>query len=228
MKILLSVAFLLFTTVDFAQDSSYAQWQLEAQTNIRMHPKFNNAKKSPEQIAADDKLIAEYVAQEGSRQKASEKLVLLGFNYLYKDDIKTAMYRFNQAWLLNPENENAFWGFGAIYLSFSDIEKAVAQYDEGLKMNPKSTNLLTDKGTAYMYKYQQELLPADMDRAIELLLQSYAIDKTNQNTVFKLSACYFFKEDCPNALKYLIECEALGGQPITDEYRDAVKAKCAK
>ena len=136
------------------------------------------------------------------------------------------MYRFNQAWLLNPENENAFWGFGAIYLSFGDIDNALAQYDEGLGMNPKSTNLLTDKATAYMYKFQQELLPADMDRAITLLLQSYAIDKTNQNTLFKLSACYFFKDDCANTLKYLKECEALGGQPITDEYREAVKSKC--
>lgn len=228
MKIIYSVALILMFASVFGQDGSYAQWQLEAQTNIRLHPKFNNAKKTPEQIAADEKLIADYIAQEGSRQKGSERLVMLGFNYLYKDDIKTAMYRFNQAWLLNPENEDAFWGFGAIYLSFGDIEKALAQYDEGLKMNPKSTNLLTDKGTAYMYKYQQELLPADMDRAIELLLQSYAIDKTNQNTLFKLSACYFFKEDCPNALKYLNECEALGGQPVTDEYRVAVKSKCTK
>jgi len=226
MKQLILIILHLIPVILCAQNMSYDQWQQEAVTNIRLHPKFNNAKKNAEQIAADNKLIDDYIKQEGSRQKASEKLVEFGFSYLYRGDIKTAMYRFNQAWLLNPENENVFWGFGAVYLSFGDIEKALGQYNEGLGMNPKSTNLLTDKGTAYLYKFQQQLIPEDIDKAITLLIQSYSIDRTNQNTLFKLSASYFIKDDCPNALKYLKECEERGGQPITDEYRDAVKKKC--
>jgi tetratricopeptide (TPR) repeat protein len=226
MKKLLLLFLFTFNLGAFAQDISYDQWQTEAQTNIRLWPKFNNAEKNAEQKAADQRLIDDYVKQEGSRVKASELLVNLGFDYLYKGNIKTAMYRFNQAWLLNPENENAFWGFGAVYLSFGDIEKALAQYDEGLSINPKSSNLHTDKGTAYMYKFQQEQNMKDMDTAIDWLLKSYAIDKTNQNTLFKLSACYFFKDDCAGASKYLKECDAQGGKPVTSEYREALNSKC--
>jgi tetratricopeptide (TPR) repeat protein len=226
MKKLLLFCLLALNFCAFAQDLSYDQWLKEAETNIRLWPKFNNAEKTEEQKAADQKLIDDYVKQEGSRAKASELLVNLGFDYLYKGNIKTAMYRFNQAWLLNPENENVFWGFGAVYLSFGDVEKALAQYDEGLTINPKSSNLLTDKGTAYMYKYQQEQNMKDMDTAIDWLLRSYGVDKTNQNTLFKLSACYFFKDDCSNAVKYLKQCDELGGRPVTEEYREALKDKC--
>ena len=33
---------------------------------------------------------------------------------LKKNDTKTVMKRFNQAWLLNTNNPQAYWGFGII------------------------------------------------------------------------------------------------------------------
>src|ERR1019366_9032346 len=87
-------------------------------------------------------------------RKASEILIRLGFNYLYKGDLKTSMFRFNQAWLLDPENENVYWGFGAIYFTFNDFQNALKQYDEGLKLNPNSSNIITDKATVYKSKFE--------------------------------------------------------------------------
>jgi hypothetical protein len=104
----------------FAQNINYKDWKKEAKENIRLLPKYGNKPKTKDQLAADNQLIEDYIKQEGSRSKASEVLIKIGFNYLYKGDIRTAMYRFNQAWLLDPENENVFWGWG-LFISYSMI-----------------------------------------------------------------------------------------------------------
>ncbi|MEL1241117.1 tetratricopeptide repeat protein [Flavobacterium flavipallidum] len=228
MKSLLSILVLLISYLGFGQQIKYDEWKSEAKNNIRLLPKYGNVKKTEAQIVADNKLIADYVAQTGTRHKGSELLIKLGFDYLYKGDIKTAMYRFNQAWLLDPKNENVFWGFGAVYFTFKDFKNALTQYEEGLVLNSHSSNLITDKASVYMSKYQITNTLNDLNTAIDLFKKSLIIDSKNQNTLFKLSASYYLKKDCGNALKYYNQCLKLGGKPITTEYTNALNQLCKK
>ncbi|MGS0748310.1 tetratricopeptide repeat protein [Halpernia sp. GG3] len=228
MKYYISIIILFFFIFTFGQQQNYSKWKEDAKTEIRLLPKYGNHIKTQEQKEADEELIKTYLAQEGSHRRASELLVNLGFKYLYKNDLKTAMYRFNQAWLLDPTNEDVFWGFGGIYFSFGDFENALKQYDEGLKLNPKSSKILTDKATIYMTGNLTNNRDKDSNLALKLFNQSYNLDPKNQNTLFKMSACYFFKNDCKNALRYYNECQKLGGEPITSEYKKALASKCKK
>lgn len=155
-------------------------------------------------------------------------MVRLGWTYFYNGDIRTAMYRFNQAWLLDSTNENAYWGFGAIYCNFSDEEKALEMYDKGLSLNPNSTDLLTDKATIYFGRLYKKIDNVNKEKAIALFDRSLAIDPNNLNMLYKLSALYFLLDDCDNALKYFNECDRLGGKPITDDYRKDIKKKCGR
>jgi tetratricopeptide (TPR) repeat protein len=202
---------------------SYEKWKNDALSDIRLYPKFGDAVKDEAQKAADQTLIEAYTKQQGSRREGPEVLVGLGFNYLYQGDIKTAMYRFNQAWLLDPENENAFWGFASVYSTMGELDLALDQLNEGLKLNPKSSNILTDLGTihmAFFYKTDDE---QEYNKGIDLLKQSYNIDSKNTNTIFKLSAAYLKNADCANALRYYNECKALGSKLITQEYTAAIE-----
>lgn len=228
MKYITTFILLFITVLTSAQQITYSNWKEEAKTEIRLLPKYGNTVKTKEQKESDQELIRTYLKQAGTKRKASELLVELGFDYLYKQDLKTAMYRFNQAWLLDPTNENVFWGFGAIYFSFGDFERATYQYDEGLKLNANSSNILTDKATVYMTRFMKSHGEKDFALAINNFKKSYSIDPKNQNTLFKMSACYFVKKDCDNAWKYYNECKKLGGQPITKEYTEALKQGCKK
>lgn len=51
------------------------------------------------------------VAQNKDFSASSAKL---GWEYFYKGDPGTAMKRFNQAWMFDSTNAEAFWGFGLI------------------------------------------------------------------------------------------------------------------
>ena len=156
MKYFLILITTLICRSAFAQQISYEQWKEEAKTEIRLLPEYGNVQKTPGQIEADQKLIQEELKLDTTPRKASEHLVRLGFDYLYRGNIRTAMYRFNQAWLLDPKNANVYWGFGSIYFTFNDMNEALRQYAKGLAINPNSSNILTDKATIYMIFFEKK------------------------------------------------------------------------
>lgn len=212
---------------------SLDQWNKEAQTNIRLIPKYGHAKKTELQQQSDKAFIESALKQDTTHRKASERFIRLGFKYLY-NDIKIAMYRFNQAYLLDSTNTDIYWGFAGVYMTLGDYARAEQQYKEGLAVNPNNTHLLTDYGSYFIRQYYG-LLPIDetkalsnLDSAATFLSQSFSLDATDQNTTFKLSICYWIKGDCDNALKYYALCKELGGVPITEDYTKDLQSKCGK
>jgi len=226
MKYLITSLITLLSLAAHCQQMSYEEWKTEAKSNIRLLPEYGNIPKSAGQKQADEEFIIASLIQDTTHRKASETMVNHGFRYLMRGDVKTAMYRFNQAWLLDPKNENAYWGFGAIYFSFTDYKAAIKMYDKGLMLNPGSSKILTDKATIYMAMLNEKFDTATLNTAMDLFKKSYAIDPGNQNTTYKLSTLYYSLGDCELANKYYNECKKRGGQPIVEEYTKALKEKC--
>jgi tetratricopeptide (TPR) repeat protein len=217
---------LLFASPLLAQKTTYSEWKEEAKIDIALLPKYGGAEKTDDQKKADSILISTAIAEKRTPREASDYFVKLGFDYLAKGDSKTAMYRFNQAWLIDAKNENVFWGYGGVYFSFGDHEQALLEYTEGLVINPKSANIMVDMATIGMSRFSKSKDLSELSSSISLLTRAYEIAPTNQNLLFKLSVCYFFKDDCANATKYYDECMKLGGKPITASYTAGLKAKC--
>jgi tetratricopeptide (TPR) repeat protein len=220
--------FLLLSTSSVAQQMSYGEWKEKAKTEINLVPEYGKVKKDKSDLESDQKFIDYELKELGSLKKASEEMIKLGFDYLYRGDLETSMKRFNQAWLLDSKNENAYWGFAAVYFMFKDYDEALKQLDKGLVLNPNSSNILTDKATIYAGYFVNKHDVNYLNKSIALFIQSYKIDPRNQNTLFKLSVAYFYKQDCVNALKYYNECMKLGGQPVPKGYADALKKQCGK
>ena len=70
---------------------------------------------NPRLKAGDEKFIAAVTKEYGSRKAASEKWVDQGFVFYFQDSYAKAMQRFNQGWLLNPDNPDVFHGFAVVY-----------------------------------------------------------------------------------------------------------------
>jgi Tfp pilus assembly protein PilF len=130
---------------------------------------------------ADEKLIAETVMRFGSREKASAMFVSNGFAYYGRDDLTNAMRRFNQAWLLDPNNPEVYWGFATVLHdqgknceSMKLFEKAYSfgRYVEG--MNPDAGRIftlcalddktLTDDARNALYKRSDELYSESLSK----------------------------------------------------------------
>jgi hypothetical protein len=79
-----------------------------------------------------------------------------------------------------------------------------------------------------MMMYQRGGTADNLNTAIQLFEQSYAINSTYQSTLYKLSICYFLNNDCKTALKYYNECEKLGGTMVNPDFSKALLEKCSK
>ena len=210
-------------------------WDEQAKSNIRLLPKYGYRQKTDEQKQIDQKFITETLKQleyEGDRVAASKDMILTGFAALQRNDLKAAMYRFNEAYLLDSTNADIYWGYGAVYMAVGAYENAQKQYIDGLKLAPRNAHLLTEYGTYYMAQYyglqslDEKTALANLDSAISYLLKSWQVDPKSENTSFKLSVCYWLKGSCKEARKFYNECKALGGAPITEEYTNDLNNKC--
>jgi tetratricopeptide (TPR) repeat protein len=244
MKLVLTSIFLiLLTRFAFAQ-YPFDKWEEESKTNKRLLPRYGHLPKTQYEIQADSDYIKQIMAlpQFKTHREASNHLIDLGFQYYYRPDFKTAMYRFNQAYLLDSTNTDIFWGYGAIYMAFGQYDLAREQYNEGLKIDSNNTHLMTDIATYYMEEFflmaqmpkndivknPKEEARKLMDSAIFYLNKSYKINPKDVNTVYKLSICNWNIEECSKAWKYYDEAVALGGQPITEEYTKDLKKRCKR
>jgi Flp pilus assembly protein TadD len=90
----------------------------------------------PELKAADEKLIADTTNHYGTREKASAAFVNNGFAYYQRDDLVNAMRRFNQAWLLNPQNPEVYAGFGAVLHDKGKYCEAMQMLEKAIALNP--------------------------------------------------------------------------------------------
>lgn len=80
--------------------------------------------------AADEKLIADTTRHYGSREKASAAFVGNGFSFYGRNDLVSAMRRFNQAWLLDPNNPEVYFGFAIVLHDKGRNCDAVTQFEK--------------------------------------------------------------------------------------------------
>ncbi|HTO14628.1 MAG TPA: tetratricopeptide repeat protein [Edaphocola sp.] len=231
MRIIIISIILIFSMTTFGQEMNWEQWEKESESNIRLLPKYGLIEKTKAQKESDEEFIKTIIAQDTTHRKGSDHLIKLGFQYLYHD-IKTAMYRFNQAYLLDTTNTDIYSGYGAVYMNLGQYQKAKEQYEQGLKLAPKNANLLSDYGTYYLAEYyllapiEENIAFQKLDSAILYMTQSYNLNPKDQNTIYKLSIMYWNKSDCDNAWKFYKECMALGGASVPESYAIGLAKDC--
>lgn len=101
----------------------------------------------PEIRAADAKFISDVTAQFGSREHGSVAWVNQGFKFYQADKLGMAMRRFNQAWLLNPDNPEVYAGFASVLNDQGKSCAAAEQMETALALNPpKFQGIYSDAG----------------------------------------------------------------------------------
>ncbi len=111
-------------------------------------PMYGNQPKTPEMQAADEGFIANAAKLGYTRAQASDKSVQLGWQYfLQRRDISTAMKRFNQAWMADPDNGDAFHGFAILVMERDrDLAQAEGFFQQGISKPRQSPGIWLDYG----------------------------------------------------------------------------------
>jgi tetratricopeptide (TPR) repeat protein len=120
----------------------------------------------------DEAFIRDTTFRFGSRPVASRALADQGWASLRKGMLDIAMRRFNEAWLLNPKNYQAFWGFGAVLSEQRKLAEAIEQLETARSLvdDPRQRlALLADLGA--VHSAYGARLPEDkqLDRAQQFI-----------------------------------------------------------
>ena len=146
---------------------------LAADYPINELPMFGNKPKTPAMLAADQKFLAAIDESGLSRPDAADKICRKGWAALSGKDVKTAILRLNQAWLLNPENACVHWGFAVVsYVRDKNLDASAAFFERARQLRPKDGDLLGD----YARTMEEGGRPEAAER---LALEALAINPEN-------------------------------------------------
>lgn len=144
LSILLLSAITLFSA-SCNSKSAYEDWKVRAKTDMRLMPKYGGVVKSQKYLEIDQQFIKEATEQFGTKERASYVYSRWGMEYAKKGDPKTAMYRLNQAWLLDSKNAEAYHGFGYVMAGLGAFKEALNEYNEGLKFAPENEQMKIER-----------------------------------------------------------------------------------
>jgi tetratricopeptide (TPR) repeat protein len=118
---------------------------LWSQAQINLQPKYGGQTKNAAQLAADADFLASMDKMfDNDRAKAAEEVAARGWTLYRRGQQDDAMRRFNQAWLLNPENGSALWGMAAMEMSKERIASGRALFEEAARTMSQDIDFQAD------------------------------------------------------------------------------------
>ncbi|MBH0180882.1 MAG: hypothetical protein HP490_04180 [Nitrospira sp.] len=92
---------------------------------------------------ADEELRAGSIEAFGTLKDASDISVDHGFKFVAHKEYSMAMKRFNQAWVLDPDNPRVYWGFGTVLVQRGQSCDAVPLLEKALSYERAIKGLAT-------------------------------------------------------------------------------------
>lgn len=156
---------------------------------------------------ADADFIKQVTNKLGSR-KASIAWAMRAQRYMKSGNLNYAMRRYNQSWLLNPNNYLTYWGFGSVLLRQGKRDEAIKHLEKAKQLiddEYQKVALLSDTGSAYSVKADNTPKKDTKERAryfdlaTQNFQQSIKQDPNYPNVWFFWARSLYFQENCEEA-----------------------------
>jgi tetratricopeptide (TPR) repeat protein len=140
--------------------------------------------KSPQMKAADKRFIDDAVQLAGSKKAAAVEMVQKAWNYYNDSKPVIAMMRFNQAYLLDPDNADIYWGFGKLLLDQQRYHEAIGMLDRSAALNSNNSRV-------YYLRAGANCLINDFDKAFSDYDRAIGLDPNNGAFYYNRAWAYF-------------------------------------
>ncbi|MBE2179050.1 MAG: hypothetical protein IAE97_01065 [Chthoniobacterales bacterium] len=169
------------------------------------------------------------VEQDKANSRAASEL---GWKHLAKGDLSTAMKRFNQAWMLDRKNPEAFWGFGIVMgrrAAGSDteenLEESIRLLTKARELNPANGRITGD--LAFSHSLLGNLRESqggdgreNFGKADALFAEAFRMDPKYPPIAANWAVLKFYTGDYKEARKLITEAQALGCTPDPEFLED--------
>ncbi len=174
--------------------------------------------KTPEQHAADARFVQEIVQKFGTQKKGSNVCAERGWRAFYEGELRLAMKSFNQAWLLDPGNPQAYWGFGAVLMKQGDYPKGLDMLIKAYDRDSTNPRIVSELAYAYALNGRGYLSYKNEDDAMYLrLAEEYFKKACRLDPAYPLlysqwAEALYYKRDWAGAWEKVMKAGALGGE----------------
>ena len=188
-----------------------------------------NRKNNPELVEKDNEFIAKSARSFSGREHAAEGYVERGFEMYSQNKFDKAMQRFNQAWLLNPNNPFIYLGYGLLYNNEKKPCMAVTMFMQAYKRSLNESGFLSD----YAYTTTNCALTKESQLQKELFSDANALHNQASKTPNKRvqayayqswAKSYFLQNDFSNSQAMLEQSKNLGAK-IDEQLEQSLKEK---
>jgi len=159
-------------------------------------------------------------------KEASRTAAELGWEFYRKGDLDTAMKRFNQAWMFNRRNAEAYWGFGLIMARRADetrpehhLKESIRLLETAVARARKNARVLTDLALSHIHLgryYARQSNPKSKKqfaKAASVLKKAERLDPKYPLLHFNRSLLEFYQGNYAQAKTHLDRAKALGYKP---------------
>lgn len=156
----------------------------------------------------------------------SASAVNLGWQYFSKGDLKTAIKRFNQAWMFDRDNAEAFWGFGLIMGSRAsegntetNLQESIKYLEKANELSKNNSRIIVDLAFSktllghYLKDIKKPLFQKHFDEADSLFEKAQQIEQNYPLIYSNWSVLRFYEEKYSSAHSKLQQAKKLGFKP---------------
>lgn len=186
---------------------------------INLIPMFGRLKKCEEQLKADKEFIAQCDNYYKNRNEATQHHVDMGWELFYKNQLDSAMMRFNQAWLLDSTNADVHWAFGNILVTQHKFKESIPFFIRSIEINPNNPKVYEGISSSYGQLFFETKDIEYLNLTIESLKNAIRINPDNVKAFAELTAAYSYFTQQDSAKKYLEITDKIDPNAVNPEVR---------
>ncbi|MFA5090484.1 MAG: hypothetical protein WC510_05610 [Candidatus Omnitrophota bacterium] len=179
--------------------------------------------RSAREKKADALFVEEAIKEAGSGEAALKKYLKAGFGAFRYGDFKGAIKKFNQAWLIAPNNADVFWGFGNVLGAGGEIDEAIVMLKKAVEISPSHYKAVADLAYAYQQKsYRVAKSPEKKSYYLDLSDKTF-VQANNINPGYEL--CYsnwavtlYLQGRYKESWDKIISARKLGGKSLDQKF----------
>ena len=133
------------------------------------------------------------------------------------------MKRFNQAWLLDPMNPQAYFGFGVIVSKRGRTQQGIALFEKALALAPDDPAIMSDLAHSYSlagsrYLADRNLIDqGHLEKAEALFTKASTLAKEKPAIHANWAVNRFYRGDLAGAWEKIGRARELGGEKEIDQ-----------